>query len=100
MDALVFAGMIGEKSKELREAVGKKVACLGFKLDEKKNEGVDDVKGNIVDIGTGEAGGKRMLVCRTNEQVGLFLSSGCLWLITFLKYEMARLCAWDRDFYE
>jgi acetate kinase len=68
--------MIGEKSKELREAVGNKVACLGFKLDEKKNEGVDDVKSIIVDIGAGEADEKRILVCRTDEQVGLFFELG------------------------
>lgn len=33
VDALVFAGGIGEKSVELREAVGKKVECLGFSIN-------------------------------------------------------------------
>ena len=33
VDALVFAGGIGEKSVELREAIGKKVECLGFEIN-------------------------------------------------------------------
>lgn len=75
VDALVFAGMIGEKSKELRDVVGKKVRCLGFvELDEERNAGVDGVEGEVVDIGVeGErARGRRLLVCRTDEQVCWF----------------------------
>jgi len=84
VDALVFAGMIGEKSKELREVVGNKVRCLGFvRLDEVKNAGVDGVKGEVVDIGMESEGDRprRLLVCRTDEQ-----------------FEMARACAMDDEF--
>lgn len=75
VDALVFAGMIGEKSKELREAVARHVVCLGFvELDQGKNVGVDGVEGTVVDVGVqGDQKQKRLLVCRTDEQVaGVF----------------------------
>jgi acetate kinase len=38
VDALVFAGGIGEKSAQLRQAVADKCACLGFRLDDMKNK--------------------------------------------------------------
>ncbi|KAG1905534.1 acetate and butyrate kinase [Suillus fuscotomentosus] len=69
VDALVFAGGVGERSAELRRAVGEAVACLGFAvIDETKNSQVNDDEGIIVDIGKGD-GMKRMLVCRTDEQL-------------------------------
>jgi acetate kinase len=66
VDALVFAGGIGEHGVELREAVAKKVRCLGFELDGDKNgkprsEVVEDVGREGVE--------KRILVCKTDEQV-------------------------------
>ncbi|EIN09788.1 acetate and butyrate kinase [Punctularia strigosozonata HHB-11173 SS5] len=89
VDALVFAGGIGEKSVELRERVAERVRCLGFRpVDPKKNVGVGDAEGAVVDItaaegGEGEGEGKRMLVCRTDEQ-----------------YEMARECVLEDEFWK
>ncbi|EIN09768.1 acetate and butyrate kinase, partial [Punctularia strigosozonata HHB-11173 SS5] len=86
VDALVFSGGIGEKSVELRERVAERVRCLGFKpVDPKKNADVGDVEGAVVDITAAEGGegeGKRVLVCRTDEQ-----------------YEMARECVLEDGFW-
>jgi len=73
VDALVFAGGIGEKGSKLRTAITEKCRCLGFEIDEEKNaKPVTEVVTSI-----GKEGAKhRMLVCQTDEQ-----------------YEMARGCA-------
>lgn len=69
VDALVFAGGVGERSAELRHAVGKGVGCLGFSaIDERKNREMKDEDGIVVDIGSGGKE-KRMLVCHTDEQM-------------------------------
>ncbi|KAJ7236287.1 acetate and butyrate kinase [Mycena haematopus] len=80
VDALVFSGGIGERSKELRARIAERVGCLGYvSMDEGRNAGVDATEGVVVDIGeagvdtgdVGEAGSrsKRLLVCRTDEQL-------------------------------
>jgi acetate kinase len=74
VDALVFAGGIGEKSGELREAIGNGVECLGFEVDDNKNKNVGD--GVVEDIGVEGGKGGRVLVCQTDEQ-----------------FEMARQCS-------
>ncbi|KAI5989614.1 Acetokinase family-domain-containing protein [Pisolithus orientalis] len=67
--ALVFAGGVGEHSVELRSKVGEAVRCLGFvALDEGANRGADSREGVVVDIGNGGQAGKKVLVCRTDEQ--------------------------------
>ncbi|EME84601.1 uncharacterized protein MYCFIDRAFT_133476 [Pseudocercospora fijiensis CIRAD86] len=73
VDALVFAGGIGEKGAQLRTAVTEGVKCLGFELDAQKNEKPEDVI--VADIGS-QSSKHRVLVCQTDEQV-----------------EMARQCA-------
>lgn len=88
VDALVFAGGIGEQGKELREAVGRGVLCLGFKEIEGSRNATERVKGGgvVVDVGgAGENGaeGKRILVCKTDEQL-----------------EMARQCALENEFWD
>jgi acetate kinase len=81
VDALVFAGGVGERSSELRRAVGEAVGCLGFAaIDERKNS-LNDEEGVVVDIGRGD-GRKRILVCRTDEQ-----------------FEMARECSLANEFW-
>ena len=80
MDALVFSGGIGEHSKEARKAVSGKVACLGFKgLVEAKNESVGSEEGVVVDISESGENGKRLLVCRTDEQVRLNIPPRSSW---------------------
>ncbi|THU99982.1 hypothetical protein K435DRAFT_837523 [Dendrothele bispora CBS 962.96] len=85
VDALVFSGGIGEKSRELRKAVGQKLKCIGYNnLDDEKNTRVDDVEGSVVeiDVRTNNESEKRILVCRTDEQ-----------------FEMARQCALEDKFW-
>ncbi len=79
VDALVFAGGIGEKSVQLREAVVERVACLGFELDEARNADVVSSREGavVVDVGLrGREREKRVLVCWTDEQVSI-LCPGC-----------------------
>lgn len=74
VDALVFAGGIGEKGVELRRRVIGQVGCLGFALDEDLNG--SNLDGVVQEIGRAEGSGKKTLVCQTDEQL-----------------EMAMLCA-------
>ncbi|KAI9898958.1 hypothetical protein N3K66_005419 [Trichothecium roseum] len=69
VDALVFAGGIGEKSPRLRAAVVGQVSCLGFTIDPSKNDAdAPDAPGSTVwDIGA-PGSAHRVLVCRTDEQ--------------------------------
>lgn len=68
VDALVFAGGIGEKGALLRTSVVEKCRCLGFGLDEQTNNNkIEDV---VRDIGMGGAR-HRTLVCQTDEQVSI-----------------------------
>lgn len=70
VDALVFAGGIGERAALLRTRIVEKCRCLGFEIDQQTNNNViEDV---IRDIGA--AGARhRTLVCQTDEQVS------CIW---------------------
>ena len=66
VDALVFAGGIGEKSSSLRHRVVEKCRCLGFGIDEQKNDSF--IENVVEDIG--QPGARhRTLVCQTDEQV-------------------------------
>lgn len=76
VDALVFAGGIGEKASGLRDTVGARCRCLGFEIDDKKNR--MEIKEVVQDIGR-EGAKHQVLVCQTDEQ-----------------YEMARQCAATR----
>lgn len=65
VDALVFAGGIGEKSAKLRAAVVAQARCLGFEIDEDKNgRQIGDV---VQDVGK-QGARHRVLVCQTDEQ--------------------------------
>ncbi|KAH9942734.1 acetate and butyrate kinase [Amylocystis lapponica] len=68
VDALVFAGGIGEKSAELRCAVAAQAACLGFALDAAANAAAGTSRAVVTDIGERGAG-RRILICRTDEQL-------------------------------
>ncbi|KAL1670008.1 Acetokinase family-domain-containing protein [Schizophyllum commune] len=83
VDAVVFSGGIGEKSLELRKVLCDRIACLGFgPVSDEKNANVDEKEGAVVDIGEEETGKRRLLVCRTDEQL-----------------EMARQCALIKKFW-
>jgi acetate kinase len=75
VDAIVFTGGIGEKSKELREAVGRFVEdAWGVGVDRSLNGCVGEKEGTVVDVSGADADvckGRttRMLVVRTDEQV-------------------------------
>ncbi|KAG8213036.1 hypothetical protein J3R82DRAFT_11428 [Butyriboletus roseoflavus] len=82
VDALVFAGGIGERSRELRSAVGEAVNNLGYSaINEQVNHEMDRRQGTVIDIGKHD-GGIRTLVCRTDEQ-----------------FEMARECSLTDEFW-
>lgn len=66
VDALVFAGGIGEKGSQLRQRVVEQAACLGFELDGEKNQKPAD--GVVADISASGAKHK-VLVCQTDEQM-------------------------------
>lgn len=68
VDALVFAGGIGEKGDVLRSRVMDKCRCLGFDIDDAKNR--KPVENVVQDIGR-ESAKHRTLVCQTDEQVSL-----------------------------
>lgn len=79
VDALVFAGGIGEKSDLLRKRLSEEVGCLGFEIDEGLND--KSIKDVVQDVGK-EGSKHRTLVCQTNEQ-----------------FEMARNCVVDESLF-
>ncbi|MCJ1340567.1 hypothetical protein MMC09_005863 [Bachmanniomyces sp. S44760] len=80
VDALVFAGGIGEKGELLRTRVVEKCRCLGFSVDSKRNG--EPIKAIVQDVG--KIGAQhRTLVCQTDEQ-----------------FEMARGCAADPELFD
>jgi acetate kinase len=82
VDGLVFSGGIGEHSAELRKKVGAALRCLGFAhIDAEKNGSIEGGKGVVFDLSAGE--GKKMLVCKTDEQL-----------------EMVKQCLAEKKFWE
>lgn len=71
VDALVFAGGIGEKSALIRRVLTEKCACLGFGIDQGKNEKGPEEEETVLDVSKGKDG-PRVLVVQTNEQVSFF----------------------------
>ncbi|KAI9044384.1 putative acetate kinase [Aspergillus affinis] len=69
VDAVVFAGGIGEKSALLRKTLVEKCACIGFAIDSSANE-KGPVDGQpVTDISSSGAGnGPRVFICQTDEQ--------------------------------
>lgn len=79
VDALVFSGGIGEKSAHLRAEVARSLACIGFEVDEVRNESLSEE--TVTDVSK-DGTRHRTLVCRTDEQ-----------------FEMAKECAEDESFW-
>lgn len=71
LDALVFAGGIGENGKEFRQAVYEQVSCLGLEMDKTKNDKASESDDKVIDISAGER--PRTLVVKTDEQVLKYL---------------------------
>ncbi|KAH8692720.1 putative acetate kinase [Talaromyces proteolyticus] len=69
LDAIVFAGGIGEKSALLRQAVAQQCSCLGFNIEAGKNsDGAVDENTPVTDVTRDAGNGPRVLICQTNEQ--------------------------------
>lgn len=68
VDAIVFAGGMGEKGSALRKAVIEGAKCLGFDIDQSKNEKPGE---GVVEEITKRGARHRVLICKTNEQVSL-----------------------------
>ena len=64
VDAVAFAGGIGENNPQYRTRVAEKLAFLGCKIDEEKNK----LRGEELDISAPDAK-LRMLVIPTNEEL-------------------------------
>ena len=77
VDALVFAGGIGEKATLLRRRILEKCQCLRFEIDNEKNDKV--IEDLVQDIG--KEARHRTLVCQTDEQVRTLISAQPLQLL-------------------
>jgi acetate kinase len=77
VDAVVFAGGIGEKSALLRQTLADKLECLGVAVDTAANEQGPGDGETVKDISAGGGKGPRVLVCQTNEQVSCLTIQTC-----------------------
>jgi acetate kinase len=68
VDALVFAGGVGERSDVLRTAIISASECLGMKLDEEKNKLASKSDDVVTDIASDDSK-IGILVCHTDEQL-------------------------------
>jgi len=95
LDALVFSGGIGEHSVELRKAVVDRCACLGCAISARANEGVDrETTRHVVDVGMSSVA-PRVLVCRTDEQVGsLRRTRLLLFVLIYFYFFSLSFCSW------
>ncbi|PGH11346.1 acetate kinase [Helicocarpus griseus UAMH5409] len=81
VDALVFAGGIGEKSALSRQRIVEKCRCLGFAIDAEANaKGVVDEEAAVTDVSK-EGMGKvpRVLICQTDEEFEMAYSCVNSW---------------------
>ncbi|EER26378.1 hypothetical protein D8B26_003254 [Coccidioides posadasii str. Silveira] len=70
VDAVVFAGGIGERSAMLRAAIVQKCRCLGLSICQRKNsKGFYDNASTVIDISEKSSQSPAILVCQTNEEV-------------------------------
>lgn len=69
IDALVFAGGIGENGKEFRGMVCSELSCCGIEIDKKRNEEVNNSEREVIEISAGS--NLKTLVVKTDEQVHL-----------------------------
>ncbi|KAJ5818500.1 hypothetical protein N7474_004091 [Penicillium riverlandense] len=74
VDAVVFAGGIGEKSALLRRTLADKCRCLGVAIDSTANDQGPEDDQTVKDISSdgGASKGPQVLICQTNEQASFF----------------------------
>lgn len=77
VDALVFAGGIGEKSALLRRTLSEKCQSLGVKINLEANENGPEENETVKDISKGGGKGPRVLICQTNEQFEMAYHTVC-----------------------
>lgn len=68
VDALVFAGGVGENSALLRKRLVEESQCLGFAIDESANN-KGPAKESVTEISKEPGKNPRVLICQTDEQV-------------------------------
>ncbi|CEJ90063.1 hypothetical protein VHEMI05871 [[Torrubiella] hemipterigena] len=69
VDALVFAGGIGENCSELRAAVVRNLLCLGFVVDERRNESNANINTATIRDISADNQKRRVLICQTDEEM-------------------------------
>lgn len=70
VDAIVFAGGIGERSALLRSCIAEKCRCLGIGVDSKANSaGIPSEDQTVVDISEKSGQQPAALICQTDEAV-------------------------------
>ncbi|EEP82659.1 acetate kinase [Uncinocarpus reesii 1704] len=70
VDAVVFAGGIGEKSAILRKAIAEKCRCLGFLINQQANsKDIADDAHTVTDMSAKSGQKPAVLVCQTDEEV-------------------------------
>ncbi|KAJ5577611.1 Acetate/Proprionate kinase [Penicillium hispanicum] len=77
VDALVFAGGIGEKSALLRRTLSEKCQSLGVAIDAAANDKGPGDGETVIDITKGVGKGPRVLICQTNEQFEMAYHTVC-----------------------
>jgi acetate kinase len=99
IDALVFAGGIGEKSALLRRTLSEKCKSLGIAIDSQANDKGPGDDETVKDISKGAGKGPRVLICQTNEQVSQSVTSAAdtRSLILVPQFEMAYHCIRQRS---
>lgn len=78
VDAIVFAGGLGEKSALLRKSLVEKARCLGMAIDAAANEKEPADDRTVLDISKEAGKGPRVLICQTDEQVSNCPLTPCL----------------------
>ncbi|KAJ5267028.1 Acetate/Proprionate kinase [Penicillium angulare] len=77
VDALVFAGGIGEKSALLRRTLVEKCWSLGVEINLEANENGPEDNETVKDVSKGGGKGPRVLICQTNEQFEMAYHTVC-----------------------
>ncbi|KAF3491706.1 acetate kinase [Arthroderma uncinatum] len=68
IDAMVFAGGIGEQGALLRRVIVEKCRCLGFAMDDRANSaGIAKKDQTVIDISQNSSQRPAVLICQTDE---------------------------------